>query len=82
MRLSQALALLAVACPLAFADVEFTIPAAGGSYPAGKAISVKWKDSGDSPSISDLSKYRLHLYTGSNDNPVGSPSLHTHRLRN
>jgi hypothetical protein len=69
MRPSSALYTLAAIFPLAFADVEFTTPAAGGSTAGGTAFTVTWKDSGIAPSISDLSSYSLFLYSGSNAAP-------------
>jgi hypothetical protein len=49
------------------ADVEFTLPAAGTSIPAG-TIDVEWQESGTAPPISDLTAYTLSLVTGGNDN--------------
>lgn len=58
------LSLLAALAPsFVFADVQFTSPAAGASIPAG-AITVKWTDSGDSPSLSQLQSYTLTLMVG------------------
>lgn len=60
------LSLVAALAPsFVFADVQFTFPAAGGSIPAG-AITVKWAESGDAPSISQLSTYVLTLMVGGN----------------
>jgi len=66
MRISLAILTLLASCPAAFADVEFTSPAAGASVPGGTAFSVTWKDSGNAPSLSDLTSYQLFLCTGSN----------------
>jgi len=65
--LLSCLLLLAASAPFAFADVEFTTPAAGATLTAGGTIAVAWKDSGDAPSISDLSTYQLFLCAGGND---------------
>ena len=69
MRPSNALYLVAAFCPLALADVEFTVPAAGVSVPGGTAFTVTWTDSGVAPSISDLTAYQLFLESGSNTDP-------------
>lgn len=69
MRLSTVLVFLVASAPLAFADVEFTIPAAGASVPGGVAFTITWKDSGDAPSIGDLSAYQFFLFSGSNTAP-------------
>ncbi|ORX98111.1 beta-1,6-glucan boisynthesis protein-like protein [Clohesyomyces aquaticus] len=61
--------------PLAFlaavtfvsADVEFTSPKAGATLTGGTAITVEWKDSGDSPAITDLTTYQLFLCAGGNE---------------
>jgi hypothetical protein len=50
-----------------FADVKFTSPAPGDIVAGGGALTVKWIESGDSPSISDLSTYQLFLCAGGND---------------
>jgi hypothetical protein len=77
MRPSGALfALAAIASP-AIAYPEFTVPAAGASVPGGTAFTVTWKDSGDAPSISDLSAYQLFLYSGSNASPQQLYTLST-----
>ncbi|KAF2489250.1 hypothetical protein BU16DRAFT_531577 [Lophium mytilinum] len=60
------LALLAALAPFALADVQFTVPKAGGSMPGG-AITVEWKESGNSPSLTDLKSYQLFLCAGGND---------------
>lgn len=63
------LALLATLAPFAFADVEFTGPAAGDTITVGvqaASITVKWKESGDSPPITDLLSYDLFLCAGGN----------------
>ncbi|KAH9834377.1 beta-1,6-glucan boisynthesis protein-like protein [Teratosphaeria destructans] len=48
------------------ADVQFTAPSAGQNVPAG-TIDVEWKDSGDAPSIQDLTGFTLSLMVGGND---------------
>ena len=58
--------LLAAALPYALADVEFTSPAAGVTL-TGPTLSIKWKDSGSSPAISDLVSYQLFLCAGGNE---------------
>lgn len=63
------LALLATLAPLAFADVEFTGPAAGDTITVGvqsATITIKWKDSGSAPPITDLVSYDLFLCAGGN----------------
>jgi hypothetical protein len=60
---------LVAAAQLALADVKFTFPAPGASIPGGTAFSIAWVDSGDAPSISDLTAYQLFLYSGSNAAP-------------
>lgn len=57
--------LLAAALPIALADVKFTLPTAGATVTGG-TISIKWEDSGSSPSISDLTGYQLFLCAGGN----------------
>jgi hypothetical protein len=69
MRPSNALYFLVACCNLVFADVEFTVPAAGASVAGGTAFTVTWTDSGSAPSISDLTAYQLFLESGSNAAP-------------
>jgi len=57
---------VAVFASLTLADVEFTEPAAGANLTAGQ-IDVKWKDSGISPPIDELTQYTLSLMVGGND---------------
>ncbi|KAF2180633.1 beta-1,6-glucan boisynthesis protein-like protein [Zopfia rhizophila CBS 207.26] len=52
---------------LVSADVEFTSPKAGASLTGGTAIEVEWKDSGEDPSLTDLTTYELFLCAGGND---------------
>jgi len=58
--------LWALVLPLINADVEFTSPAAGANVPVG-TIEVQWEDSGDDPSLLDLTQYTLSLVVGGND---------------
>jgi hypothetical protein len=69
MRPSAALFSLLASAPLVFADVSFVSPAPGASVPGGTAFTVTWKDSGNAPSIADLTTYQLFLYSGSNAAP-------------
>ena len=57
------------------ADVEFTEPKADATIKGGSVISIKWKDSGDSPKISSLINYEIFLCAGGNDaaDYVGDP---------
>lgn len=59
--------LLAAVAPYAFADVEFTSPSAGGTEKGGQILKIAWKESGDSPPISDLQNYQLFLCAGGNE---------------
>lgn len=70
MRPSGSLFLLVASIPWAFADVKFTIPAAGASIPGGTAFTVTWADSGDAPALADLASYTLFLFSGSNAAPA------------
>ena len=49
------------------ADVKFTSPGAGTTEAGGTALSIKWSDSGDDPSLDDLVSYQLFLCAGGND---------------
>jgi Ser-Thr-rich glycosyl-phosphatidyl-inositol-anchored membrane family len=69
MRPSNAILFLLACSPQVFADVEFTVPAAGASIAGGTAFTVTWTDSGSAPSISDLTSYQLFLEAGSNTAP-------------
>ncbi|KAI4205588.1 MAG: hypothetical protein LQ350_000367 [Teloschistes chrysophthalmus] len=53
--------------PLAFADIQFTSPAAGATLPVAKPITARWKDSGDGTALTDLATYTLFLCAGGND---------------
>ncbi|KAL8957771.1 MAG: hypothetical protein Q9193_005043 [Seirophora villosa] len=61
------LLLLAAFSSFAFADIQFTSPAAGATLQAGKPITAKWKDSGDGTALTDLKTYTLFLCAGGND---------------
>ena len=65
--LLTSLALLTTATFFASADVQFTSPDAGATVAGGKAITIKWKESGDKPAISDLLSYSLYLWAGGNE---------------
>ncbi|CAK4030807.1 Cell wall synthesis KRE9 [Lecanosticta acicola] len=45
--------------------VKFTSPAAGADLSTG-SVTISWEDSGDSPSIDDLTTYTLQLMVGGN----------------
>lgn len=61
------LLLLATFSSIAFADIQFTSPAAGATLQAGKPITARWKDSGDGTALTDLKTYTLFLCAGGND---------------
>lgn len=65
--LPRLILLLAVLAPVSLATVEFTSPIAGATVAGGSTITVEWKDSGEAPSISDLTSYQLFLCAGGND---------------
>jgi len=67
MRFTKASLFLFASVPLAFADVSFTLPAAGATY--GTSFSVTWAESNTAPLITALSAYDLVLYTGSHASP-------------
>ncbi|RDL38175.1 uncharacterized protein BP5553_05608 [Venustampulla echinocandica] len=66
MRVSKALTLLVASAPLALADPKITSPAAGATVAAGTTITVTWADSGEPPSVADLTTYTLQLFAGTN----------------
>lgn len=66
-RLFISLVALAALAPLASAGISFTEPAAGAKLTAGTALTVKWKEGGEGPSISDLQSYQLFLMAGGNE---------------
>ncbi|KAF2197532.1 hypothetical protein GQ43DRAFT_444175 [Delitschia confertaspora ATCC 74209] len=55
------------------ADVEFISPKAGSTLNGGGAIEIEWKDSGEAPSIADLTTYQLFLCAGGNDEATMIP---------
>lgn len=63
----RSLLFLACTATRILADVEFTSPEAGGTEDGGSQLSIKWKDSGDDPKLSDLVSYQLFLCAGGND---------------
>jgi len=65
--LIRLLILLAAVAPYAFADVQFTTPAAGATAAGGQVLKVAWKESGTSPPISSLKTYQLFLCAGGNE---------------
>lgn len=68
------LPLLATLTPLTLADVEFVSPSAGGSLPAG-ALSIRWRDSGESPPLDELTTYVLELVLGADEAGADTVSL-------
>lgn len=67
MRLVILSVLLTAILPSVHADVKFTSPAGGETFPGGGSIKAAWTDSGAAPSISDLTTYQLFLCAGGND---------------
>jgi hypothetical protein len=66
MRVSRLVPLLTVVS-LCAADVKFTSPPAGATLDGGGVLTVEWEESGDEPSISDLSTFELFLCAGGNE---------------
>ena len=64
--LVESLICFTLAITFALADVSFTSPAAGATVTAGSTFSVSWKDSGASPSLTDLAGYAIFLMVGGN----------------
>ena len=62
----QVLTALAALASFAVADVEFTVPAAGASVVGGSAMTVTWKESGDTPKLSVFTAWNLFLCAGGN----------------
>ncbi|CAC9893304.1 unnamed protein product [Aureobasidium pullulans] len=60
----QVLTALVTLAATAFADVEFTSPAAGVQIPGGTAMTITWTDDGTSPTIDQFSAYTLNLMAG------------------
>ena len=52
---------------MALADVQFTQPTGGASYVGDSLIQMSWQDSGNSPSLSDLTIDMINLCAGGND---------------
>ncbi|KAK9469343.1 hypothetical protein V1512DRAFT_201605 [Lipomyces arxii] len=48
------------------ADIDFTAPGAGASYPATNLLNVRWTDSNRNPSIDDMTTTTIYLCTGPN----------------
>jgi hypothetical protein len=67
MRLVALSVFLTTLLPSVFADIRFTTPAGGETFTGGGSIQAAWSDSGDAPSISDLTTYQLFLCAGGND---------------
>lgn len=67
MRLVAFFVLLTTLLPPVHADIKFTSPAGGETFSGGGSIRAAWADSGDAPSISDLTSYQLFLCAGGND---------------
>ena len=65
--LIRPLSTLILLASFVFADVEFTSPTSGATLPAGKTLSVQWKDSGDDPPLKTFTTYQLLLCAGGND---------------
>lgn len=64
------------------ADVDFLVPSAGSSAKGGDVITVHWRDSGNPPMLSDLTRYSLALCAGGdtedsfvNRTPFNAPNL-------
>lgn len=70
MRTTNTLLALLASASCAWADVAFSVPAAGASVAGGTAFAVTWADSGTAPLISALSTYTLFLFSGSNAVPA------------
>jgi hypothetical protein len=64
MRLTRSLPFVLVLLSKALADVEFTAPTRGTVLKSGDVVTVHWKDSGESPRISELLQYDLYLSAG------------------
>jgi hypothetical protein len=61
------LALVAALTHLVAADIEFVSPKAGAKLTGGQSIVIEWKESGDSPAITDLTTYELWICAGGNE---------------
>ncbi|GFF56768.1 cell wall synthesis protein KNH1 [Aspergillus udagawae] len=63
MNILQSLSILLL-LPCTLADVDFTVPTIGTNFKAGDVVTAHWRESGQSPRISELSRYDLYLYAG------------------
>ncbi|RKF79792.1 Cell wall synthesis protein KNH1 [Golovinomyces cichoracearum] len=54
---------------LVYAYPQITSPSAGAFLSGGVIFTVMWAESGDPPTIPELTSYELYLYTGSNASP-------------
>ena len=70
----RCICLLAALVASVVADVEVTSPAPGDSI-TGTSITIEWKDSGSSPSITDLLSYQIFLCAGGNDAATGGNTI-------
>lgn len=64
MKLIRTLSLLVALASAALADVEFLEPDAGATAKGGDTITVRWRDSGKEPKLSQLTRYDLYLCAG------------------
>ncbi|KAL1852934.1 Cell wall synthesis protein kre9 precursor [Paecilomyces lecythidis] len=64
MKLIRTLSLLVALTSAALADVEFLEPDAGATAKGGDTITVRWRDSGKEPKLSQLTRYDLYLCAG------------------
>lgn len=64
MKFTLALPLLLTFFSPAVADIEFTVPQAGAVVNANHVITAHWKDSGQAPRLSELTRYDLFLCAG------------------
>jgi hypothetical protein len=64
MKLIRSLSLILAVASAALADVEFLDPDAGATAKGGDTITVRWRDSGKEPRLSQLTKYDLYLCAG------------------
>ncbi|KAK9470693.1 Ser-Thr-rich glycosyl-phosphatidyl-inositol-anchored membrane family-domain-containing protein [Dipodascopsis tothii] len=58
-----------------YADIEFLTPKASKAYDAADALAITWQDSGDAPSMDDLTTTTIILCTGSNDDITALQTL-------
>ncbi|KAF7594290.1 hypothetical protein BBP40_009690 [Aspergillus hancockii] len=74
MRLTRSLLFVFFLLSTALADVEFTAPTGGTVIKSGDIVTAHWKDSGESPRISQLVQYDLYLSAGGDT--LGSRELY------